>query len=98
MGGVGIGGGAGAGEPGGFKLFVGPGEDGGEELEDLELFGVGAVEGEELEDVVCYECSVRGLVSYGGGGKRWGWEHALINSVVGFGAFDVFQCLGEVVV
>jgi len=63
---VGIGGGAGAGEPGGFKLFVGPGEDGGEELEDLELFGVGAVEGEELEDVVCYECSVVGWLVWTG--------------------------------
>ena len=71
-----VGGGAWAGEAGGFELFVGPCEDGGEELEDLEFFGVGAVEGEELEDVVCYECSVEGFVSSGrrragtGRGKR----------------------------
>lgn len=55
--GGGGGGGARTGKTGLFALFVGPGEEGGDELEDLEFFGVGAVEGEEVEEVVCYDLS-----------------------------------------
>ena len=46
--------GARAGQAGLFALFVGPAEEGGDELEDLEFFRVGAVEGEEVEEVVGY--------------------------------------------
>lgn len=45
---------AGTGETGFFALLVGPVEEVGHDLEDLEFFGVGAVEGQELEEVVCY--------------------------------------------
>jgi hypothetical protein len=46
-------------EAGLFTLIVRPAEEGGDELEDLELFGVGAVEGEEVEEVVRYDLSGR---------------------------------------
>lgn len=41
-----------------FALFVGPVEQPGDDLEDLEFLGVGAVEREELEEVICYDLSV----------------------------------------
>jgi hypothetical protein len=42
------------GEAGGFVLLIGPGQDCGDQVEDLEFLGVGAVEGEELEEGICY--------------------------------------------
>jgi len=49
----------GACETGLFALFVGPAEEGGDELQDLELFGVGAVEVQEVEEVVGYYLAVK---------------------------------------
>jgi len=43
-------------------LLVGPVQQGGDELQDLEFFGVGAVEGEEMEEVVGDDLSVGVLV------------------------------------
>jgi hypothetical protein len=40
-----------------FALLVCPTQQGGDELKDLKLLGVGAVEGEEVEEVVCYDLS-----------------------------------------
>ena len=37
-----------------LALLVGPAKEVGDNLENLEFLGVGAVEGEELEEVVCY--------------------------------------------
>ena len=52
-----------------FALLVGPVEEAGDYLEDLEFLGVGAVEGEELEEVVGYDLSVgEGHVSWVGVG------------------------------
>lgn len=48
-------GGSGPGKAGLFALLVGPVEVAGHDLEDLEAFGVAAVEGEEVEEVVCYD-------------------------------------------
>ena len=43
-----------------LTLFVSPGEEGGDELQDLEFLGVGAVQGEEVEEVVCDDVSGKG--------------------------------------
>ena len=45
-----------------FLLLVGPVKEGGDELQDLKLFGVGAVEGEEVEEVICYDLSRGGVL------------------------------------
>jgi hypothetical protein len=49
-----VGRGAGPRKPCLLALLVGPAEEVGDDLEDLEFLGVGAVEGEKLEEVVCY--------------------------------------------
>jgi len=43
-----------------LSLLVGPAEQGGDELKDLEFFGVAAVEGQEVQEVVCYDLSMLG--------------------------------------
>jgi len=45
-----------------FTLGVGPAEEGGNELEDLELLRVAAVEGQEVEEVICYDLSRGGVL------------------------------------
>jgi hypothetical protein len=40
-------------------LVGGPVEESGDQLEDLELFRVGAVEVQEVEEVVCYDLAVK---------------------------------------
>lgn len=45
------------GEAGLFALLVGPAEQGSDELQDLELLGVGAVEGQEVKEVICHDMS-----------------------------------------
>lgn len=69
--------GAGAREAGLLALLVGPVEEAGDDLEDLELAGVGAVEGEELDEVVGDDLSV-GWVSLGCLGLRRGGGYACL--------------------
>ena len=47
--------GLGVGETGLLAFVVGPAEQGGDQLQDLEFFRVGSVEGEEVEEVVGYD-------------------------------------------
>lgn len=54
-----------------FLLFC-PGEEGGDDLEDLEFLGIGAVEGEESQEVVGDDLTA-GCVSVGFWG-RGGWK------------------------
>jgi hypothetical protein len=51
--------GVGACEAGLGALVGGPVEESGDQLEDLELFRVGAVEVQEVEEVVCYDLAVK---------------------------------------